>query len=126
MHRLHLTRNLRTLALLLIISAVLGAIGVLWWANSTGLPEPWRAAIEQQLAKQGAHVKIGAVRYVLFQGIVADSVKVYSEPEHLRETSRLERVVLDFDKTQLARGKFHINKIQLVDARLTLPVDPKK
>ncbi|HEX7260794.1 MAG TPA: AsmA-like C-terminal region-containing protein [Luteolibacter sp.] len=126
MHRLHLTRNLRTLAFLLIISAVLGAIGVLWWANSTGLPEPWRAAIEQQLAKQGAHVKIGAVRYVLFQGIVADSVKVYFEPEHLRETSRLERVVLDFDKTQLARGKFQINKIQLVDARLTLPVDPKR
>ncbi len=125
MHRLHLTRNLRTLAFLLMISAVLGAIGVLWWANSTGLPEPWRAAIEQQLAKQGAHVKIGAVRYVLFQGIVADGVKVYFEPEHLRETSRLERVVLDFDKTQLARGEFQINKIQLVDARLTLPVDPE-
>lgn len=124
MRRLHLTRNLRTLALLLMISAGLGVIGVLWWANSTGLPEPWRAALEQQLTKQGAHVKIGAVRYVLFQGIVADHVKVYSEAGHSREISRLERVILDFDKTQLARGIPKLNKIQLVHARLSLPVDP--
>jgi hypothetical protein len=47
MYRLHLTRNLRTLAFLLILSAVLGGIGILWWANSTGLPGPWRAAIER-------------------------------------------------------------------------------
>ncbi|MES2440157.1 MAG: AsmA-like C-terminal region-containing protein [Verrucomicrobiota bacterium] len=125
MYRLHLTRNLRSLAFLLIVSAVLAGIGVLWWANHTGLPEPWRAAIEQQVAKQGAYIKIGSLRYAILQGIVATDVRVYSEPEHLREISRLESVILDFDKTKLARGKFHLNKIQLNHARLILPVDPK-
>lgn len=123
MYRLHLTRNLRTLAFLLILSAVLGVIGVLWWANHTGLPEPWRAAIEREAAKQGVHLKIGGLRYVVLRGIIATDVRVFSEPEHLREISRLERVILDLDNTKLARGIIHLNKIQLDDARLALAVD---
>lgn len=125
MYHLHLTRNLRSLAFLLIVAAVLAGIGLLWWANRTGLPEPWRVAIEQEVAKRGAHVKIGSLRYDLLQGIVATDVRVYSEPEHLQEISRLERVILDFDKTKLARGIVHLNRIQLVHARLSMPVDPK-
>jgi hypothetical protein len=125
MYRLHLTRNLRTLAFLLILSAVLGTVGVLWWANHTGLPEPWRAAIEREAAKQGVHLKIGGLRYIVFRGIVATDVRIYSELEHLREFSRLERVVLGFDNTKLARGIIHLKKLQLDDARLVLAVDPK-
>ena len=124
MYRLHLKRNLRTLAFLLTLSAVFGALGVLWWANHTGLPESWRAAIEREVAKQGAHLKIGGLRYVLLRGIVASDVRIYSEAEHLREISRLERVILDFDNTKLARGLIHLNKLQLDDARLILPADP--
>ena len=125
MYRLHLTRNLRTLAFLLTLAAVLGATGVLWWANHTGLPEPWRAAIERETSKQGVHLKIGGLRYAVFRGIVATDVRVYSEAEHLREFSRLERVVLSFDNTKLARGTIHLKRLQLDDARLVLAVDPK-
>lgn len=125
MYHLHLTRNLRTLAFLLIVAAVLGGIGVVWWANHTGLPVAWRTTIEQQVSKQGAFIKIGSLRYSLLQGIVATDVRVYSEPEHVREISRLERIILDFDKTKLARGKLHLNKIALVDAELVLPIDPQ-
>ncbi len=125
MYRLHLTRNLRTLAFLLIVSAVLAAFGGLWWANQTGMPEAWRAAIEREIAKQGAHVKIGSLRYEPLQGVVANDVRVYSEPAHVHEISRLERVILDFDKTKLARGEVRLNKIQLNHARLFMPVDPK-
>ena len=125
MYHLHLTRNLRSLAFLLVVAAVLAGVGALWWANHTGLPAAWRAAVEKQIAKQGAFVKIGSLRYALLQGIIATDVRVYSEPEHLREISRLERVILDCDKTKLARGIVHLNKIQLDHARLILPVDPK-
>jgi len=122
--RLHLTRNLRTLALLLIVSAVLGLIGLLWWANHIGLPAHWRGTIENAVAKQGIHLKIGSLRYVLFQGIVATDVRVYSEAEHETEISRLERVSLDFDNTKLARGLVQLKKIQLHKARLVLQVEP--
>ncbi|RYD37986.1 MAG: hypothetical protein EOP85_17245 [Verrucomicrobiaceae bacterium] len=125
MYRFHLTRNLRSLAFLLILVAGIAAIGVLWWANHTGLPGPWRAAIEREVAKQGrGHIKIGSLRFSLFHGIVATDVLVYAEPEHRKEISRLERITLDFDKTKLARGTFDLTKINLmthVHHQLTYP-----
>ena len=124
MYRFHLARNLRSLLFLLVFAAILAAIGGLWWVNHTGMPEALRAAIEKAVSKQGAHIKIGSLRYVPLRGVIASDLRVYSEPEHLREISRLERVVLDFDKTRLARGIIHLNKIQLRDAQLVLPVDP--
>ena len=124
MYRLHLTRNLRSLAFLLGLAAVLAALGIIGWANHTGLPATWRAIIEQEVAKQGAHLKIGSLRYAPFQGVVATDLQVFSDSHHSHEISRLESVILDFDKTKLARGVIHLNKVQLNDARLILPVDP--
>lgn len=125
MYRPHLARNLRSLAFLLVFSAGVAALGILGWANHTGLPESWREAISHEMAKQGAHVKIGSLRYIPFHGVIATDLQIFSEAEHLREISRLERVVLVFDRTKLARGVIHLNKVQLNDARLLLQVDPK-
>ncbi len=124
MHRLHFTRNLRSLVFLLIFATVLAGIGGLWWANHIGMPESWRTAIEKSVSKQGAHIKIGSLRYVPLKGVIANDLRVFSEPTHLREISRLQRVILDFDKTRLARGEVHLTKIQLNAASLSLPVDP--
>ncbi len=124
MHRPHLTHNLRSLLFLLGVAGLLGGVGVLWWANRTGLPASWRAAIEREVSKNGPRVSIGGLRYVPFKGVIATDVRVFSLTEPPQEISRLERVVLDFDKTKLARGQVHLNKIQLDDARLEMPVDP--
>ena len=124
MYRLHLTRNLRSLVFLVIAAAVITGLGTIWWANHTGLPESWRATIEREVSKQGAYVKIGALSYLPLRGLAASRVRVYSDAGHQHEISSLEEVLLDFDKTKLARGIFHITKIELKDARLLLPVDP--
>jgi hypothetical protein len=124
MYRLHLTRNLRSLAFLLVACVVVAMPATLWWANHTGLPESWRATIEREISKQGAYVQIGALSYLPLHGVVASRVKVFSDAARAHEISRLESVLLDFDKTKLARGVVRITKIELKDARLLLPVDP--
>jgi hypothetical protein len=124
MYHPHLTSNLRSLLFLLIAAAVIAAGWTLWWANHTGLPDSWRAAIEREVSRQGAHVKIGGLSYQPLRGVVASKVRVFSDPDHQHEISSLERVLLDFDKTKLARGKVHLNKMVLRDATLSLPVDP--
>jgi hypothetical protein len=126
MYHLHLARNLRSLVFLLIAAVIVAVPGTLWWANRTGLPESWRIAIEREISKQGAHVKIGSLSYHPLRGIVASRVQIFSDPGLQHEISRLERVVLDFDKTKLARGNFHLTRIELNDAALLLPVDPKE
>ncbi len=124
MHRHHLVRNLRSLVFLLVVAAILAAIGGLVWMNHIGMPETLRTAIEKAVSKQGAHIKIASLRYVPLKGVIASGLRVYAEPEHIHMISQLERVVLEFDKTRLARGLIHLNKVQLKDAQLLLPVDP--
>lgn len=125
MYRLHLTRNLRSLAFLLLVAAGVALVATLWWANHTGLPDSWRTAIENAIARKGAHVTIGRLSYHPLQGVVAAKVRVFSDAARLHEISRLASVILDFDKTKLARGIIDLTKIQLKDAELTLPVNPK-
>lgn len=123
MSHLHLTRNLRSIAFLMVVAAILAGIGILWWANRTGLPASWRAAIENEISKQGAYVRIGGLSYNPLRGVIATKVSVFSDAARLHEISKLQNVVLDFDKTKLARGDVKITKIEFVNATLTMPMN---
>ena len=125
MYHLHLSRHLRTLAFIAVAVALLAAAGTLWWANRTGLPPSWRAAIEREIGKHGAHVRIGGLSYLPFRGLSATNIRVFSDAACTSEISRLERVLLDFDKTRLARGEIRLSKLVLNNARLDLPVNPE-
>lgn len=124
MYHLHLARNLRSLVFILITTSIIAGIGIIWWANSTGLPESWRVKIEEEISKHDTHVKIGSLSYHPLRGVVAKKVRVFASPKREREISYVESVILDFDNTKLARGKIHLSKLVLIDANLALPVDP--
>ncbi len=125
MIRFHLVRNLKTAVWLILFALVPLALGVLYWANKTGLPEEWREALEQEMSKYGAHVEIASLTYIPLKGFVAGNLRIYAEEERIHEISRFERVQLVLDNTNLALGKFKLKKIDLNNARLSLPVDPK-
>lgn len=124
MHRIHLKHNLRSAAFLLVFVLVLALPVFLWWMNQKGLPDSWRATIEREVANQGAYLRIGGLSYVPFRGIVATNVRFFADAAKTNELSRMQRVIFDVDKTKLARGEFRLNKIQLTNADVSLPVDP--
>lgn len=125
MFRFHLIRNITSVIWLAAVALIpLSTIG-LYWANKTGLPEDWRTALEMEISKHGAHVEIGALTYVPLRGFVAQNVSIFDQEEKKHEISRLESVGLVIDNTRLARGEFKLRKIELRNARLLLPVDPK-
>lgn len=125
MRRLKLVHNLRTAVWLILFALIpVGAVG-LYWANKTGLPDEWREAIEQEMSKHGAHVELGSLTYVPLKGFVASSVRIFAEEERTHEISRLEQIQLVLDYTSLAGGEFRLRKVELRNARLSLPVDPK-
>lgn len=126
MLRFHIVHNLRTAVWLVLFALIPLGAGALYWANKTGLPDEWREAIEQEVSKHGVHVEIASLTYVPLRGFVAQNVRVFAEPERIHEVSRLERVQLVLDNSRLARGEFRLRKIELRNARLSLPVDPKE
>lgn len=125
MLRFHIVRNLRSALWLLVFALIPLGMAALYWANRTGLPEDWRKAIEQEVSKHGAYVEIDSITYMPLRGFMAQNVRIFAEAERINEISRLERVQLILDNSRLARGEFRLRKVELRNARLALPVDPK-
>lgn len=126
MLRLKIIHQLRTAVFLLVASTIAGGAGLLWWANSTGMPESWRNAIERNIAKHDIHIEIGALSLHPLQGIIAREVRVYADASRQQVISRLEGVILDLDNAKLAKGQFQLAQIKLSNAKLSLPVDPDR
>lgn len=124
MRRLWIIHKLRTLAALsAFVALCLAALG-LWWANETGLPDTWRSEIERAMAVQGLHADIGELRYLPLRGIKADEVTVYADASRQRVLARVNEVLVEVDRTKLARGKVRVERLDLKGASLNMPVDP--
>lgn len=123
MWRFHIKQNLRSALFLVVLLAVVAIPITLWQINRNGLPDSWRSYIERELADQGIHLRIGAIRYVPLQGIAASDVRIYADPQHQHELSRIGRILLDLDKPKLARGAVRLNKMQLANASVLIPAD---
>lgn len=124
MRRLRIIHKVRTLVALLAFTGVLAAGGALWWANQTGLPDSWRTGIEQALAAQGLHADIAGLRYWPLQGVEADEVTIYNDASRTRVLARAREVLVDVDRTKLARGEVRVERLDLKGGSLSLPVDP--
>lgn len=126
MTRLRILLNLRTAVLIIGAVTVLGGIGMLVWANQTGLPDQWRAAIEAEIAKhgQGTKAKIGSLSYIPLRGIVASDVELFDADDPGNRTAYLQRVVIDLDIHKLLDGQFKVERLELSDARISLPTNP--
>lgn len=125
MYRLHFHRNLRSLAFIALALLLIGLPVGLWWVNRIGLPDSWRTAIERELARNGAYVRVGGLSYVPLRGLVASHVMVFQDASMERVVSRVEKLVVGFDKSKLARGSFDITRLDLRNANLVIPVDDK-
>jgi hypothetical protein len=121
---IRIIHKVRTLLALLVFAGILAAGGTLWWVNQTGLPDSWRAEIEKALAKQGLHADIAGLRYWPLQGVEADEVTVYGDETRQRVLARVREVMVDVDRTKLARGEVRVERLDLKGGSLSLPADP--
>lgn len=121
--RLHLLQNLRSAYFLAVLGVFLAIPLILWNANRAGLPDSWRALLEQELANQGMHLSIASIQYHPFRGVLAKNVRIFSDPDHKHEWSRIGGILLDFDKPKLARGQLRLKRLQLNDVDMWIYAD---
>lgn len=124
--RLKFFRNLRTTLYALVLGLFVLACVTVLYLNATGMPESWRATLEQELSKQGIEVKIKKLRYIPLRGIEATEVEVFVDETRQKRLAHLERLVFDLDKTKAMRGIIRLTHIDLRNAELRLPVDPQQ
>ncbi len=124
MRSIRIIHKVRTAFALLGFAALLAGAGALWWANETGLPDAWRAKVEEALAAQGLHAEIESLRYYPLRGIEARAVTVYSDQSRQRRLAHVQEIFIKTDRTKLARGIVRVEHLELSGGGLSLPVDP--
>lgn len=117
-HRLRLA--LALMGFLLVVSLV----GLVWWANHTGLPSAWRGAIEEALADGGIYADVGSLRYIPFRGIEVSEVKLYRDNSRRQSIGQIHALLIDVNPTQLYQGNVQLDRLDLTGASLSLLVDP--
>lgn len=116
---------LRTLGFLGVLGLALALGGILFWVQHTGLPESWRRRIEQELQTQtGITAQVGELRYSFLRGIIARDVQVYTDTTRTHSLAHVEKIVVDIDRTKILRGITKVTNLELMDAKVDMPIDP--
>jgi len=117
--------NYLRLLLIIAIGLVCGTvIGGIYYINQTGMNAEWRAKIAHELENIGIIADFENLRIDPARGLMAEGVRIYTDPDRKNVIARLEHLVIDVDKTKLMRGKVRVNQVSLKKADISLPIDP--
>ena len=99
-------------------------VGLVWWANHTGLPSAWRGVIEKAMAEGGVYADVGSLRYIPFRGIEVNQVILYRDAARRQSIGQIHELLIDVNPTQLYRGHVQLDRLDLAGASVSLLVDP--
>ena len=99
-------------------------VGLVWWANHTGLPDAWRGVIEEAMADDGVYADVGSLRYIPFRGIEVSQVTLYRDATRQQSVGQIHELLIDVNPSQLYRGHVQLDRLDLAGASVSLLVDP--
>lgn len=108
---------------------LLALIGGIWagiYAQKKGFSKTWRQLVEAEFAKRGYFIDIGKLTLGPFQGLVAEDLQFYQDPERKQELAFVDNVILDLNLSQILHRDLSINTLDVHDASLALPLIPGK
>ena len=112
----------------IIVTVLLLLIGVGIWAaiyaQSRGFTRTWREMVESEFANRGVYVDIGKLTLGPFQGLVAEEVRFYQDPQRRKELASVDNVILDLDLSDILNRDLSINTLDVQDDNMVLPLDP--
>ena len=111
------------LSLLLLLSAGLLAAG--WYAYDRGFTRKWRGYVAAEFRKRGVELQVSRLTLQPFRGIVAKEVKIFDARDRRRVLAQIDEMRLVINWANLAQGKTFLDAMELREATLSLPVDPK-
>lgn len=100
------------------------------WISTWGLPASVRTLLEDQLRRQGVEVEMSNLRVSFWGGVVLEArdVVVHNRLVPHQDPSSIERLRLDLDMEALWEGRFKLDRAEIVDGRVSIPLgsDPQR
>ena len=119
-------RFLRRFSAVCLLLALAVGIWAAVYAQKRGFSKTWRHLVETEFAKRGYYIDIGKLTLGPFQGLVAEDLQFFQDPERRQELAFIDNVILDLDLSQILQRDLSINTLDIHDASLALPLIPGK
>lgn len=101
-----------------------GLIAVAWYAYDKGFTRKWRGYITEEFRKQGFEVSLRRLTLDPFRGLVAKDVKIFDAKDRRRTLAVVDEMLLGINYANAFQGKTFLDSLDLLDANLSLPLDP--
>lgn len=116
-------RRFANAILILLITAILGGG---WYVYHKGFTRKWRIFVSEEFRKRGVELTLRKLTLDPLRGIIAEEVKLFDGPDRKRTLAVIDDMRLVINWANLIRGKTFLDALDLRDARLSLPLDPKE
>ncbi len=102
-----------------------GILGAGWYAYDRGFTKKWRSFVASEFRKRGVEMSLRQLALEPFRGIVARDVKIYEGRDRHRTLAVVNEVLLVINYANFFQKKPFIDALDLHEARLSLPLDPR-
>lgn len=102
-----------------------GLTAAAWYAYDKGFTKKWRGYVTEEFRKQGMEVSLRRLTLDPFRGLVAKEVRVLDAKDKKRTLAVIDEVLLGINYAEAMRGGTFLETLDLRDANLSLPLDPK-
>ncbi len=121
-----LMRLLRRYARYLLVFVLAVGAWAAVYAYDQGFSKKWRRLIMAEFERRGIEAEIGKLTIDPIDGLVARKVKIFATEKRQSVVASINNITLDIDLAKLLRKELFLNTIQLRDADIWLPIDPKQ
>ena len=115
---------LRLLTRFVLLSLTLSVAGVVVYAFTDSFTQQWRKFVIEEFQRRGVHLNFERLGLGLADGIVAQEVQMFSDAGHQHLIMSVDRLNLDLDYGRLMEKQFFVEALELLDANVSLPLDP--
>jgi hypothetical protein len=109
---------------LILLAALVMAIWAGWYVYRKGFTKKWRQFIATEFHKRGVEISFSRLTLDPVHGLVARDVVIVDNKDSNKTLAVINRIALDIDFISFMRGKPFLKALDLLDARLSLPIDP--
>ena len=93
--------------------------------RSEGFSQKWRSFVMDQFADHGVFLTLEKLTLDPLEGVVAQKIKVFQDREHQTQIASMDHLDLDLDYTKLLQHQDFIEGVDLRNASVSLPLDPR-
>jgi hypothetical protein len=118
-----IVRIVRWPLLLLLIAAT---AWISWYGYAKGFGKRWRGLLEKEFDRYGLAIDVNKLTLDPFHGLIARDVAIFDSKSGDTLLAEINNISLDINYANLFQHEPALNSVDLRDARIVIPLDPRK